>query len=176
MKRFVLLLASIGIGVTAHSDQLNQSHAELARELISVMKADEQLEQLVERAILVRCQAAKCDEDLRECLLKPDLLISKLGMERAASSELSADELRASITYFKSEAGQRHLDILRGEKGLSRAVSLAEQTSETRERIVAFLGTHAGYLLVTRSILWSDIDDRQIRSIADYTYWNCGPK
>jgi hypothetical protein len=44
----------------------------LARELISVMKLDEQAAQKVEGRILAQCQVEKCDADLRECLMKID--------------------------------------------------------------------------------------------------------
>jgi hypothetical protein len=39
---------------------------------------------------------------------------------------------------------------------------------------VAFLGTRAGYLLVTRSILWSEIEaDRMLDGMASSAFWRC---
>jgi hypothetical protein len=152
-----------------------QLRSELARELIVITKVDEQAAQKVEKLILARCQVEKCDGDLRECLMKIDRDYLTLLQESAFKDELTAEETRQAIAYFRTETGQKHLDILRAEQGLGGSDTLFNQSPETRAGILAFLDTRVGYLLFTRSVL-TNTTQRWIGGQAREAFWRCQPK
>ena len=70
-------------------DPAYQRLEDLSRELIAVMKLDEQLVQKVESRILARCQDEKCDADLRQCLMKIDREYFRERLEWDARSGLT---------------------------------------------------------------------------------------
>lgn len=146
----------------------------LARELISVMKLDEQAIQKVEKRILDRCRAEHCDADLRQCLMKFDRQLITLYLESDVVKELRPDEMRDAIAYFRSETGLKHLDILRAEQGLGGDQTLFNQTPETRARMIAFLDTRAGYLVITRGVL-TNRANAMTNSRASMSFWRCQP-
>lgn len=146
----------------------------LARELVATMKIDEQANQKVEKRILDRCRAEKCDADLRQCLMKFDRQDVTEDLESDAVKELTADEMRDAIAYFRSEAGLKHLDILRAEQGLGGEDTIFNQTPGTRARMLAFLDTRAGYLVITRGVLTNRINS-WTESRAWMSFWRCKP-
>jgi hypothetical protein len=148
--------------------------SELAQELIAVTKVDEQAAQKVEKLILARCQVEKCDADLRECLMKIDKHFFTLFLQSDFRDELTAEETRQSIAYFRTETGQKHLDILRAEQGLGGSDTLFNQSAETRAGMLAFLDTRAGYLLITRSLL-TNSSNQWIGGKAREAFWRCQP-
>src|SRR5687768_9174942 len=105
-------------------DPAYQRLHELAGELIAVMKLDEQFEQKVEQRILARCNAEKCDADQRRCLMKIDREFFRDVLESEARGELTPEEMAEAIAYFRTEAGLKHLDILRAEQGLGGSQTL----------------------------------------------------
>lgn len=147
----------------------------LARELIDRMKLDEQAVQKVERLILARCHSQTCDADQRQCLLKIDREEFAQDFAHTAEKELTPEEMRQAIAYFRTEAGLHHLEILRAEQGLGGQETLFNQSSQTRARILAFLDTRAGYLLITRSVL-NARGSQLVRMKADLQFWRCFPQ
>ena len=147
---------------------------QLARELIAVMKIDEQAVQKVERLILARCRVEDCDADERQCLMKLDKDYFTTFIESDAVKEFTADEMKEAIRYFRSETGLKHLDILRAEQGLGGSDTLFNQSAETRAGILAFLDTRVGYLLITRSVLTNNANQRVAGRAID-AFWRCVP-
>lgn len=147
----------------------------LASELIATMKIDEQAMQLVENRLLAWCRDEKCDADLRQCVLKFDREEITAFMVSDARSELTPDELRQAIAYFRTETGLRHLDILRAERGLGGDATLFNQTPEDRARMLAFLDTRTGYLIFTRHVLTNE-SDRAMEGRAFWAIWRCKPR
>jgi hypothetical protein len=163
--------AMICAGESAHDQERR-----LAQELVAAMKIEEQFLQKVEARILARCHVDGCDQDLRQCLLKPpDLEYLRSRLETIATREFSPEDLREGIAYFRTETGLKHLDILRAEQGLGGSETLFNQEARTRAGILAFLDTRVGYLLITRSVLTSEASsgvDREARS----AFWRCKPE
>jgi hypothetical protein len=146
----------------------------LAAELVATMKIDEQASQKVENEILAWCHANKCDADLRRCLMKFDREEITEDLEDAASSALTPDEMKAAIAYFRTETGLKHLDVLRAERGLGGDATLFNQSPEDRARMLGFLDTRAGYLIITRQVLTSQTD-RWTTARARWAIWRCKP-
>ena len=140
------------IAIASTSSQAEESRRELAEELIRAMKADEQAMELAEKQILSRCRYEKCDDELRQCLFKFDRYEFMSTLLSIAERELTPAEMKAGITYFRTEIGEKHRQVLRAEQGLAKA-SLSDQIPEERAAMLAFLDTPAGYLLVTRALL-----------------------
>jgi hypothetical protein len=152
-----------------------QARSELARELIAVTKVDEQAVQKVEKLILARCQVEECDADLRECLMKIDKDYFTRFLEVDFRNELTVEETRQAIAYFRTETGLKHLDILRAEQGLGGSDTLFNQSAGTRAGILAFLDTRVGYLLITRSVLTNSAS-QWIGGKAREAFWRCRPE
>jgi hypothetical protein len=123
-----------------------------AAELIRAMRADRLAAERVELMLLDRCKAEGCDADHRACLRKPHPEDFVEHFSSRLARELSAEELRAALDYFESEVGDKHIGVLRGEVGLSRE-TLFNQQPEDRARMLAWLDTKPGYLLMTRGFL-----------------------
>jgi hypothetical protein len=169
-----LLLCLAPLASRAVDPEWDRTRA-LARELVSLMKLDEQAVQKTEALILARCRRESCDADLRQCLMKSDREYFAEDFAREARNALSPEEMQQAIDYFRTEAGLRHLDILRAEQGLGGGETLFNQSDETRRRILAFLDTRAGYLLITRSVLTLN-SSQLVGWQADDAFWRCQPR
>jgi hypothetical protein len=151
-RTWFLLVIGIASSCLA-ADAQSELEERLARELVSVMKLEDQAVQKVEGRILAQCRREKCDADMRQCLMKIDRRDFVGSVGRALRRELTTDEVTQAIAYFKTEAGLKHLDILRAEQGLGGSDNVFNQAPAIRAGILAFLDTRAGYLLITRSVL-----------------------
>jgi hypothetical protein len=145
-------ILSLVLGIAPTSSQADEARHALAEELVRTMKADEQASQRIERIIIARCREEQCDDELRLCLFKIDHNELMLYLVSFAERELTPEEMKAAIAYFRSEIGEKHRQVMRAEVGLSKA-TLYDQTSEARAAMLAFLDTPAGYRLVTRALL-----------------------
>jgi hypothetical protein len=125
----------------------------LARELIATMNLEDQAVQKAEARILAHCRQIKCDADLRQCLMKIDREYFVTFTVSNVSHELTVTEMKEAIAYFRSEPGLKHLDVLRAEQGLGGHDTIFNQTPAIRARMLTFLDTRAGYLLITRAVL-----------------------
>jgi hypothetical protein len=139
------LLAS---GVTYGKDDSRQ----LAAELIRAMRADRLAAERVEVMLLDRCKEAGCDADHRQCLKKPHPEDFVEYFSGRLARELSDAEMLTALQYFESEVGDKHIAVLRGEVGQSRE-TLFNQQPQDRARMLAWLDTRPGYVLVTRGFL-----------------------
>jgi len=163
------------IGVAFTGAQASEESRSLAEELIRTMKADDQILELAEKQILSQCRYEKCDDELRQCLFKFDRDEFFGILVYFAERELTPVEMQAAITYFRSEVGDKHRQIMRTELGLAKA-TLNDQTPEARAAMLAFLDTPAGYRLVTRALLTNSEKVRQlIRHQARGAFYRCQP-
>ncbi len=168
------LLALVGVDSCPAADPQYELENSLAGDLLAIMKVEDQAVQKVERRILARCREEKCDADMRQCLMKIDRQDFSAFVGSDLRHELTADEMKQAIAYFKTEAGLKHLDILRAEQGLGGTDTVFNQTPEIRARILAFLDTRAGYLLITRSVLADGIGN-WVRGQYHEAQWRCKP-
>jgi hypothetical protein len=152
-RLWVLIGLGICIPPCLGADPHYEMERALARELIATMKLEEQALQKAEARILAHCRHKKCDADLRQCLMKIDRQYFVDFTVSDVTRELTVTEMREGIAYFKSEPGLKHLDVLRAEQGLGGNDTIFNQTPEIRARMLAFLDTRAGYLLITRAVL-----------------------
>jgi len=163
------------VGIEIASAQASQESRALAEELIRTMKADDQILELAEKQILSRCRSEKCDDELRQCLFKFDRDEFMGTLVYFTARELTPAEMQAAISYFRSEVGDKHRQIMRTELGLAKP-TLTDQTPEARAAMLAFLDTPAGYRLVTRALLTnSDKVRDMIRSQARGAFYRCQP-
>lgn len=163
------------LGVAPTSSQADESRHALAEELVRTMKADEQAAERIEKIIIARCREEQCDDELRLCLFKIDRneLLSDLAY--FAERELTPEEMTAATAYFRSDIGEKHRQVMRGEVGLSKA-TLYDQAPEARAAMLAFLDTPAGYRLVTRALLTNtDKVSGMIRNQAGRAFRRCKP-
>jgi hypothetical protein len=174
LKRLTIGLACMAPMAAWSVDPARDVARELAWELVGLMHLEEQAQQKVERQILARCRVEKCDADLRQCLMKPDDSYYMEYVVSEAVQELTPDEMRQAIAYFRTESGLKHLDILRAEQGLGGSDTLFSQDDATRARILAFLDTRAGYLVITRSVLLNSVTTYMNR-MAAMAFWRCQP-
>lgn len=163
-------------GAAQMSLRASEASGPLAAELIRTMNADIQATELVEKQILDRCRVENCDADLRECLLKIDRNFLMYRLARFAMRELTPEEMAAATTYFRTETGEKHRQVMRKDLGLSKA-TLSDQTPEVRAAMLAFLDTPAGYRLVTRALLTNSDEVRgMISSQARDAFYRCRPE
>jgi hypothetical protein len=163
------------IGVAITSTQASEESRVLADELVRTMKADDQVIELAEKLILSRCQVEKCDEELRQCLFKFDREEFMGKLVHIAEREFTPAEMKAGITYFRTEIGEKHRQVMRAELGLAKA-SLSDQIPEERVAMLAFLDTPAGYRLVTRALLTNSDQVRgMILNLAGRAFDRCRP-
>jgi hypothetical protein len=169
-----IVILSLAAAVVSARD--SDDRARLARELVDVMRLAEQAEELIEKQILARCHREKCDNEAMTCMLKLDREELVRHFLNIAKMELTIEELRAAVGYFRTEVGEKHRQILRAERGLART-SLAEQSPEDRQIMLAFLDTRAGYLLFTRAVLTNTSQvNALIRRTAFLAWDDCLPR
>lgn len=128
------------------------SREEAAQNLIRAMRADELVAQLAERYVRRNCEHRKCEVDLTVCLATMDRGEIVRTLVNIATRELTPAETEAATAYFHTEAGARHLDVIRATQYVGEA-SMNDQKPEIRTAMLAFLDTSAGYRLVTRAML-----------------------
>ena len=156
--RIFLLIAGVQFGSISFA---NDSRHLAAVNLIHAMRADEQAAQLVERYVRDACRDSECKVDLTKCVAAIDREGITDRLVRLANRELTPSEIEAGTTYFRSEIGIRHLEVLRATRGLGKA-TLNDQKPEVRTAMLAFLDTSAGYRLVTRSLLTNSTEVNQM--------------
>lgn len=163
------------LGFAPTSLQADDSRHALAEELVRTMKADEQAAQRIEKIIVDRCRDEQCDDELRQCLFKLDRNELLSDLTYLAERELTPEEMTVATTYFRSEIGERHRQVMRAEVGLSKA-TLYDQPAEARAAMLAFLDTPAGYRLVTRALLTNtDKVNGMILNQAGRAFRRCKP-
>jgi hypothetical protein len=155
--------------------QARDSRHKPAEDLIHAMKADEQAWQLVEKQILVLCQPKKCSREEQQCLFKIDADYFLDRLVSLAERELTPAEMEAGATYFRSEIGMKHREVMRAEQGLAKA-TLNDQAPDVRAAMLAFLDTSAGYRLVTRALLTNSVEVNKLITLrARITFYDCKP-
>jgi hypothetical protein len=164
----------VGVALT-NVAQAAESRHQPAENLVRAMKADEQAWQLVEKTILALCRPEKCSREEQQCLFKidPDYFMDRLVY--LAEHEMTPEEMEAGAAYFRSEIGMKHREIMRAAQGLAKA-SLNDQAPDVRAAMLAFLGTPAGYRLVTRALLTNSFEvNKMIESQAYRAFYDCKP-
>lgn len=152
----LVVVSSLALPMTGRAaDSQRDLRRDVARDLIATMKLDEQAAQKAEAAVLAWCRAKECDADMRRCVLKFDREEITRNLVVDAENALTVDEMREAIAYFRTETGLKHLDVLRAEQGLGGDATFSNQAPGDRARMLAFLDTRAGYLIITRSVLTS---------------------
>lgn len=131
--------------------------ATLALRLVSAMGVDLQMARGVRSIGEQMYRTGQLDESQRNCLRSVGRAEFTVLLQESASRELSAQELRAAIDYFESDAGKKDLWIAEYRRSAARAAELGlrmpDFSPSEYDAMRAFGSSPAGVKLLSRGVL-----------------------